>query len=273
MGLGGAGQLRQSFHPRFLEKPKYFAHQLQRTAGGSKHHYEFCKTRGVSKAKCGQHSRLVVSKKLGGRKDYLNDILQPLFRWCWAKNIQLEVQWVPSKEMQADHLTRWEQDRGDYTLNPHLFQKILTFFHQWLKPDTDMFASPGNRKFHKFVTRYPHFQALKVDALNCDLGDLSAVYANPPWKVILKWLQRLSLNKQVKCLLITPMWVSAAWWPQLIKMSCPKSPQLVIPPVWGMFTDCWGEVMPPPKWPLACTIVSGSYFKGTKCKMQTSWLP
>ena len=27
--------------------------------------------------------------------------------------------------MKAEHLTRWKQDRGDYTLNPKFFQKIL----------------------------------------------------------------------------------------------------------------------------------------------------
>jgi hypothetical protein len=119
-------------------------------------------------------------KKWGGKKQYLNDILQPLLHWCWERTIQLDVQWVPSSSMEADVLTRWDQDRGDYTLNNNIFQTLLVFFKHCLQPDTDMFASSGNKKISKFVTRYPHFQALKFDALNCDLGDLTAVYANPP---------------------------------------------------------------------------------------------
>jgi hypothetical protein len=54
----------------------------------------------------------------GGRKDYLNKILEPLFQWCWENRVQLQVQWVPSAQMLADPLTRWSQDRGDYTLCP-----------------------------------------------------------------------------------------------------------------------------------------------------------
>jgi hypothetical protein len=34
-------------------------------------------------------------KKWGGRKNYLNKILEPLFQWCWEKQVQLDVQWVP----------------------------------------------------------------------------------------------------------------------------------------------------------------------------------
>jgi hypothetical protein len=53
--------------------------------------------------------------KWGGRKEYLNKILQPLFQWCWTNKIQIHAQWVPSEKMLADPLTRWSQDRGDYT--------------------------------------------------------------------------------------------------------------------------------------------------------------
>ena len=134
-------------------------------------------------------------KNWGGRKSYVNKFLHPLFQWCWEKEFHLDVQWVPSENMIADSLSRWGQDKGDYTLKKVLFQKVLTFFEKDIAPDTDMFASPGNAKFQQYVTRYPHHQAYKLDALNCGLWDLSEVYANPPWKVISAWLVKMTTKK------------------------------------------------------------------------------
>ena len=74
-----------------------------------------------------------------------------------------------------------------------------------------------------------------VDALECSLEGVTEGYANPPWTVIGPWLARLRTNPQLKCMLITPMWDSVYWWPQLIKMQVPGTPAIVIPPYQGMF--------------------------------------
>ena len=58
-----------------------------------------------------------------------------------------------------------------------------------------MFASHGNHQLRKVVSRYPHWQAMEVDALKCPLGNLNCCYTNPPWSVIGKWLHRLRENK------------------------------------------------------------------------------
>ena len=79
--------------------------------------------------------------------------------------MQVEVQWVPSAEMLADPLPRWEKDPGDFTLNLSVFQKNLDNMSDQIGPEVDMFASAGNAKFHKFVTRWPHYQTWRVDAL------------------------------------------------------------------------------------------------------------
>ena len=61
----------------------------------------------------------------------------------------MEVQWVPSQEMLADHLSRWDKDPGDYTLKEEIFQKILAAFQKQINPSVDMFPSPGNAKLKK----------------------------------------------------------------------------------------------------------------------------
>ena len=54
----------------------------------------------------------------------------------------LQVKWVPSAEMLADPLSRWSQDRGDYTLDQQLFNFLKETFNGYLTLQTDLFASP-----------------------------------------------------------------------------------------------------------------------------------
>jgi hypothetical protein len=79
-----------------------------------------------------------------GKLPHLNKIIRPFLKWCQQKQINLQVEWVPSKEMLADNLSRWTMDRGDYTLNNKLFHHILDHFHNHICPTVDFFASPGN---------------------------------------------------------------------------------------------------------------------------------
>ncbi len=157
-----------------------------------------------------------------------------------------------------------------------------------------MFASPGNKKITQFVSCWPHWQAKQIDALNCPFEGLGGLYANSSWSVIANWPQ-IKTKSQCQCLILCPYWVSATWWPQLIKLKVPKTPCLVIraPPkftdrggsdtegeaqgtsepaskvhdltrtncwargvktLFGMFTNCHGCLMPPPKWPLICML-------------------
>jgi hypothetical protein len=206
-------------------------------------------------------------QKGGGRKNPFNQLLQPFFKWLMERNITLQVKWVPSAECLADPLSRWSQDRGDYSLDPLLFQQIREIFSPHLLLETDLFASPGNKKLESFVSRWPHWQARGVDALQCPLDNMGGLYANPPWSIIDKFLGRLRLYPNTQVLMVVPFWASAPWWPQLIKLRAPHSPVLKIDPYGGMFTNCWGEKMPPPRWPLLCLICSGKFWRGSKFKL------
>ena len=208
-------------------------------------------------------------KKQGGKVPALNKILRPLLLWCLQNRVQLSTRWVPTSEMPADSISRWDRDPGDYTLHPKIFQACSQFFAKWIKPTVDCFASPGNAQLPMFICRWPHHQALKTDSLSCSLLDLQDVYANPPWSVIGPWLHRLRDNPHLKCLLVCPLWVSAPWWPLLIKMRLPGTKCLAIPPCQGMFTSCLGTSMPGPRWHLACLVLSGGTWRAKRCKMPT----
>ena len=101
--------------------------------------------------------------KGGGKKRHLNAILRPFLRWCLEKELHLQVQWVPSQEMQADSLSRWVFDKGDYTLDRNLFLWAKRQFARWINPSVDIFASPGNFQLNKFVSRWPNHQAFMVE--------------------------------------------------------------------------------------------------------------
>jgi hypothetical protein len=105
-------------------------------------------------------------QKGGGRKNPFNKRLQPFYRWLMEKNINLQVKWVPSAECLADPLSRWSQDRGDYSLDPKLFRFLQKKISPWISLEKDLFASPGNKNLALIVARWPQWQARGVDAIN-----------------------------------------------------------------------------------------------------------
>ena len=213
-----------------------------------------------SLARVGEHVTIAVDnstaysylKKGGGRKFHLNLLMQDLWSWCMTHKIYLHPILVPSEECKADTLSRTPLDRGDYTLHLQTFRRICRQFREWIAPLSevwDMFSSPGNHKFPKFVCRHPHWQAGKQDALACTLKDIKICYANPPWNCIAKWLHRLWENPHLTCLMITPLWASATWWPLLLKLRVKGSPVVKVQPFQGLFTSSGGNQCPPPSGP------------------------
>jgi hypothetical protein len=211
-------------------------------------------------------------KKHGGRIPSLNQMVRPFLQWCMKNQVNLDIQLVKSSEDLADGPSRWGQDRGDYTLNRNLFLYLQKKMAPYITPTVDMFASPGNHQLQKFVSRYPHWQAIEVDALKCPLQNIEACYANPPWKIISPWLHRLRENKHLQCMLIVPYWVSSAWWPLILKLHVKGTPSFLIKPFQGMFKNCWGESMPSPHWPLVCLVVSGRAYRPNKSALKLKTL-
>ena len=177
---------------------------------------------------------------------------------------------VKSAECKADSLSRLPLDKGDYTMDMATFRHVLFLFQDWIEPDWDIFASPGNHKFQKFICRWPHWEASLVDALNCDLTQIQECYSNPPWTCMGKWPHPLRENPHMKCLMITPFWVSAQWWPLLLKLRVPKSPVVRVNPFQGLFTSSGGQEMPPTRGALVCTLLSWQHWRGNKSALKIS---
>jgi hypothetical protein len=231
-----------------------------------------------SLAKPGDHVHLSVDnvvaytylKKGGGRKPHLNMLIRPFLEWALKNQVTMDVNLIRSQECLADPLSRFSQDKGDYTLDQNVFAQLLHIMAPHISPQVDMFASPGNHKLQKFVSRLPHWQSWGCNALEMELDQVGECYANPPWTVIGKWLDRLRLNPEVTCMMVLPRWVGVHWWPQLVKLLKPSCPVIHIAPRWGLFTNCFGQMMPPTKWPLLCVGLSGKHWREKKFRVKTS---
>ena len=212
-------------------------------------------------------------RKTGGRLPHFNQMMRPFLTWCAGNRIYLEVNWVKSAEMLADELSRWDHDSGDYKLHPPLFLQARKIFQSWgFTPAVDMFASPGNAQLQKFVARWPHHQAIGCNALELNLSDpqFTMLYANPPWTIILPWLERLRQQPQIQCLTVVPYWVGTSWWPLLTHLQVRGSPVVLASPRWGMFQSCLGLNMPPTKWPLLFVLLSGRHYNERKFRLKIS---
>ena len=221
---------------------------------------------------CGQHSNICIPVQKWGKTPSFKCLVRPFLHWLMQNKVSLELQLVKSKDCLADTPSRAPIDKGDYTLDSVLFHHLTNLMSPFVQPDIDMFATPSNKKFHKFVSRQTHWGAFLVDSLKAPLHQIHHCYANPPWKIISQWLLRLKKNPHIVCLFLCPYWASMSWWPLLIKLAHPIAPQRTINPFQGMFTNCLGKLMPPPRWPLACTVLSGAFYRGNKCQKQQYWL-
>lgn len=263
----------RSSRSRILEDRAGSAHQCQGIKGSHFSSAEFGSCRGNGSLVSGQSSDLSYLRKSGGRLPHFNSLMRPFLTWCAEKHIHLEVNWVKSSEMLADKLSRWVHDSGDYMLHPPLLHQALRIFQsKGFTPTVDMFASPGNAQFPQFVARWPHHQAIGCNALELNLLDdkFSHIYANPPWTIILPWLQRLRIYPEIICLTVVPYWAGTLWWPLLTRLHVRGTPVILASPRWGMFQSCLGETMPPTKWPLLFILLSGKHYNERKFQMKIS---
>jgi len=75
-------------------------------------------------------------------------------------------------------------------------------------------------------------------------------YANPPWTLIERVLEKI-IEDKATVVLVTPRWTKAPWWSQIIEM---KVTQII----WTgpLYLDVDLRVRPKPHWDTAITCVS-----------------
>jgi len=172
--------------------------------------------------------------------------MQDLWNWVLSKNIQVKVELVKSEDSLADKHTRGEWTQGTTLSTPKCSKKAfgsleVTYFQPGIclpPQETQSVSTSSQDTSIGRLKEWMHCHAHSGASLN--------YYANPPWKLVGAWLNRLGTHPELECLLVAPMSVSAWWWPLLIKMKKKtKRAGLVVQQTRSLFLDYREEEVPP----------------------------
>lgn len=172
---------------------------------------------------CGKHVKVLSDntcavaylKNMGGsRSPECNHVAHRIWIWAKERNIWLTATHIPGIEnVEADAQSRQFNDRTEWKLDSKIFQRITD---KLFSPEIDLFASRLNYQLKPFVSWGPDPEAWAVDAFTFPWGKW-LIYVFPPFsllhKVLCKWRE-----DQAEGLLIAPLWMTAPWYPLLLRM-------------------------------------------------------
>jgi hypothetical protein len=126
----------------------------------------------------------------------------------------LSVAHIPGKfNVDADRESRSFNDDIEWRLDPHVFVQLVERFGE---PQVDMFATRLNFQVKPFVSWKPDPECMAVDAFTIDWKKLF-MYAFPPFSILQRVLHKWERD-QAEGFLIIPVWQTAAWFPQLLRL-------------------------------------------------------
>ena len=102
----------------------------------------------------------------------------------------------------------------EWQLNPDTFALLLERVN--FQCDIDLFASRINNQLPKYLSYRPDPQAYAVDAFTLSWTGFQ-FYAFPPFSVIVKAFQKISLDKATG-VIVVPYWPSQAYFTTLLHM-------------------------------------------------------
>ena len=153
-------------------------------------------------------------RRMGGRKEHLRVIAERIWARCEVRGVFLTVEYVEGKKnVIADALSRVEGDSSEWKLDPAVFGLLQW---RWGPHTVDFFASRDNAQLPRFATWRADEWATYIDGLS-HLRAKENGYANPPFAIIGKVLQRLYLSSR-SLTLVVPAWPSQLWWPMAMHM-------------------------------------------------------
>lgn len=193
--------------------------------------------------------------RMGGRIPRLCRLTERLHEFALERGIRVIAEWLPGKEnVAADRLSRIRRDYSDKKLNPSLFGLIQQRFG---KLDIDLFASKTNAQLSKYVSLRAEEEAWYTDAFSRPLPKGLAIYANPPFAVLGRFLAKVKREK-AEAVVVAPVWTSQPWWPVLTEMMVGRPLQLMRKENMYILPNQYPpESMPAPKWETIVCKISG----------------
>ena len=153
--------------------------------------------------------------KMGGTKNLdMIHISKRIWTYLLDNKIDLDVEYIPSKlNVEADWESRNWVDSSEWMLNPQVFQQICL---RWGYPNMDLFASRVSHQLPDYMSWKPDPGSKGTDALYHSWAGLFP-YAFPPFSLIGRVLNKV-MKHNIRLILVTPVWVTQTWYPQLLDM-------------------------------------------------------
>jgi len=169
--------------------------------------------------------------KQGGRHDFLSRAAEHFLKQGMERGWRIRAEYLPGVENTiADQLSRRRWDIHDWTLDRGVFTDLV---HRWGHPTVDLFASRHNHRLRRWVSWHPQPGAWATDAFSLNWNKFGLIYANPPFRLLLRVLRK-AYQERATMILVTPVWKGAPWWPLVKRMAVdqvllPDLPHLFIP--------------------------------------------
>ena len=151
---------------------------------------------------------------MGGKEPQLNTLACRVWNWCIENDLWVSATHIPGVENTvADYESRHFNDRGEWSLDSQVFQKIEAIFG---KLEIDLFASRINTKCSKYVAWRRDPQAVFIDAFSRSWTDLYS-YIFPPFSLIDRVLQKIRME-EASAVVIVPLWPTQPWFATFLNL-------------------------------------------------------
>lgn len=162
-----------------------------------------------------------INKQGGTRSLLLLELATEVWNWCLQRNIMIQAQHISGvSNTVADLESRRTFFKNQWQILPTVFQEIE---QMWGPFTIDLFADRTTKLLPKYVSWLPD-----PDAFSFPWNNITNPYANPPWNLISRVLQKIIHEKIPQITLVVPLWPSALWFPILQRLAI--SNPLFLPP-------------------------------------------
>ena len=148
------------------------------------------------------------------------------------------------------------KDAEDVMLNPLIFHQARKFLQ--FKPSVDMFATTEHHQVPRYFSPIADANAAGVDAFMQNWAAENTPYANPPWSLIPRVLQKIR-KEEIRMMLVIPDWTFAPWYKNWEAL-CEKYIVFTEP----VYLTADGKIRPKPWWHTKVGILNGSLQRNRK---------
>jgi hypothetical protein len=273
---GGDGYLPTGgrwHHSGFLEKKPCATYQHQRTYGSSLNSSEFRQAWRNCATECRQPSGTFVPQKMGGQKRLLEQNSGAPFSMVLGKQSSAAGTMGTFSPNVGRPFNKVEPGQGRLYPVSRLISKNSAIFRPPHKSRPGYVFQPGKCKIPKICHQAPPPPIISGGCHVLRPGGGTGNLCQPPLENNHAMVGQIEPKQKTNLFTSHPYVGFKCLVAPINKNVQAKDKDVGHPPRGGMFTNCWGELMPAPRWPLACTIVSGSFWNNNKLGIKKFYLP